>query len=135
MSQQPMARGWMGRWRWWVGALVGLLFPLLFAGVLLSRAAAPASPADQALAGNDVAGVLSQATLPSRFSYAGMAWEAVQVVRLAPSEHLVPVEPALFGRVLFARRGAPTNPPRTLYLPVAQQGPYAGLYLRYNPVP
>lgn len=116
-------------------ALVALAVILTLTARLAFRASTAAGPDRDGPGLSDIAAVLRHAGISGTIGYGGMRWEAVEVVRFENEAPLTPIGGGIFGHPLYTRRGASAGLPPTLYLPVAVAGPYARVYVRYNPVP
>ena len=115
-----------------VGGLAAFVLLAVFGLALSRRGLATPSPKD-ALDVNSVAAGLEYGGLPRTFAYGGLAWEAVETRRFGEALPLFRIGHAVEGRTIYYERGKPTDPYRTLYLPAAETGPHANLFVRYNP--
>ena len=114
-----------------VGLLAILLMIALIAAVVARLAGAWQD--EPRVNVRDLGQVLRYGKLPQTFFFGGMVWQAVEPRRIGPRLSLDRVGTAIGGIPVYHERGKPTNPFRSLYVPAAQSGPYADLYVRCNP--
>lgn len=121
------------RFPWWIVWALGALILLVIIGLVLSRTVLATPPGAEALDVSNVSEVLEYGNLPRAFSYGGITWEAVESGRFGETLPLIRIGPSVEGHPIYYERGTPTEPYRTLYMPAAETGQYANVFVRYNP--
>lgn len=115
-----------------VGGLAALVL-LAVVGLELSHRVLATLSSKDALDVNSITAVLEYGGLPRTFAYGGLSWEAVEARRFGGTLPLVRIGHAVEGHPIYYEQGTPTDPFRTLYIPAAETGPHANLFIRYNP--